>query len=281
MEEKFVGKIFIYFLCISFLLLTSGFHTMVAEAKEIGRPIGEMISRGEVKFESRENVWKDVEPSHFPIFQGVKIKIGKGDSAVTLADDSQIEVGSNSFLSFDRNDQIHLIQGTINFRFPSTAEVSVNVGNLTVMKYRSLHASKNPSAVQENGDTIGSISAHPNGLLTVKSLQGSLSVVNQDHVVLAALSPKDTVTIPSVTANSPSKVMVARAGETTSGPEASSPETEKKKRKSLDGGEFLGLTTETWFWIGFGLTLDAVIGVGIAIYENNKGGHHHYRPVCP
>jgi hypothetical protein len=240
---------------------------IVAEAREVGRPIGEMFSRGEVKFELRENVWKDVEPSHFPIFLGVKIKTEKGNSAVTLANDSQIEVESNSLLSFDRNDRIHLIQGTINFRFSSTAELSVNVGNLTVMKYRSLHASKNFLAVRENGDTIGSISAHPNGSLTVKSLQGSLSVVNQDHVVLAALSPEDTVTIPSVTANSPSKGMVALAGETGSG--------------SSSDGEFLGLSTETWFWIGFGLTCDAAIGAGVAIYENNTGHHHGFVPVCP
>ena len=267
MAGRLIRKTFIYSLSISLLLLTSGFHTMVAEAREVGRPIGEMFSRGEVKFESRENVWNDVEPSHFPIFLGAKIKTGKGDSAVTLADGGQIEVKSNSLLSFDRNDRIHLIQGAINFRFPSTAEVSVTVGNLTVMKYRSLHASKNPSAVRENGDTIGSISAHLNGSLIVKSLQGSLSVVNQDHVVLAALSPEDTVTIPSVTANSPSKVMVAEARETRSG--------------SSSGEEFLGLSKETWFWIGFGLACDAAIGAGVAIYENNEGHHHEYAPVCP
>ena len=261
-------KILVYFLCISFLLLTSGFHTMVGEAKEIGRPIGEMFSRGEVKFESRENVWKNVEPSHFPIFQGIKVKTEKGDSAVILLNDSQIEVRQNSLLSFDRNDQIHLIQGTIHFRLPSTAALIVNVGNLTVMKYGSLQASKNPSAVQGNGDTIGSISAHPNGSLTVRSLQGSLSVINQDHVVLAALSPKDTVTIPSVTANSPSKVMVAQAGGTRSG--------------SSSGDEFLGLSKNTWFWIGVAAAFDAAaVGLGIAIYENNKGHHRRVVPVCP
>ncbi len=63
---------------------------MVAEAKEIGRPVGEMVSRGEVKFESRESVWKNVEPSHFPIFQGAKIKTKKGGSIVTLTNDSQV-----------------------------------------------------------------------------------------------------------------------------------------------------------------------------------------------
>ncbi|MGZ3614074.1 MAG: hypothetical protein ACXU9X_09295 [Thermodesulfobacteriota bacterium] len=241
---------------------------MVEEAKGVVRPIGEMLSRGEVKFESRENVWKNVEPSQFPIFQGVKIKTEKGNAVVTLSNDSQIEVGQSSLLSFDRNDQIHLIQGTINFRFPSAAELSLKVGNFTVMKYRSLHASQNPSAVQENGDTIGSIFVHSNGSLTVKSLQGSLSVINQDHVVLATLSRKDVVTIPSVTANSPSKVMVAQAVETGGG--------------SSSGEDNSDLTKETWFWLVLGLVVvGGGIGAGIAIYENNKGHHHRPVPVCP
>ena len=267
MKERFVGKLFIYFLCISFLLLTNGFHTMVAKAKEINRPIGEMISRGDVKFESRENVWKNVQSSHFPIFEGVKIKIEKGASIIKLENNSQVEVGQNSLLSFDRNDQMRLIEGTVDFRFPPTAELSFKVEDLTVIKYRSLQASKNPAPVSPNSeDTIGSISVHPNGSITVKSIRGSLSIVNQEHVVLAALSSKDTVTIPSVAAKSPSKVMVARAG----GIESDS-----------SSGEFLGLSKWEWFWVATLVAFDAVaIGVGIAIYEHNKDDHHH-TPVCP
>ncbi|HMK52827.1 MAG TPA: hypothetical protein VK551_10015, partial [Thermodesulfobacteriota bacterium] len=123
MEKRFVlvHKLFIYFLCISFLLLTSGIHTMVAEAKEIGRPIGEMVSKGEVKFEARDKVWKNVDPSHFPIFQGVKIKTEKGTSILALADNCQIEVGENSLLTFDQSDRLHLVQGSIDFRIPATA----------------------------------------------------------------------------------------------------------------------------------------------------------------
>jgi hypothetical protein len=147
MKKGFVFKVFVYFLCVSFLLLANGFHRMIAEAKEMGRPLGEMVSRGEVKFESRKTVWKNVEPSQFPIFQGVKIKTEKGASLMTLEDNSQIEVGGNSLLSFDRNDQMRLTQGTINFRVPSIAELSFKVGDLTVIRSKSLQASKNPPAV--------------------------------------------------------------------------------------------------------------------------------------
>ncbi len=239
---------------------------MIAQAKEIDRPIGEMFSKGEVKFESRENVWKNVEPSQFPIFQGIKIKTAKGGSAVRLSNDSQIEVGQNSLLSFDRNDQIRLIQGTIHFRFPSTAELSFNVGNLSVMKYRSLHASKNPSAVQENGETIGSISVHPNGSVTVKSIQGDLSIMNQERAVLASLSSKDTVTIPSVAAKGPSKIMVAQAGETAAGG------TEAEK------WEFLGIST--WGWVGI-IGGAAAVGVIVGVSAGGGGGGGGGFPICP
>jgi len=260
--------IFVYFLCVSFLLLTSGFRTVVAEANGIGRPIGDMISRGEVKFEARENVWKNVEPSHFPIFQGIKIKTEKGDFAVTLSNDSQIEAGQDSLVFFDRDDQIRLIRGTVHFRFPSAAELRVKVGNLTVMKYQSLHASKNPSAVQENGETIGSISVHSNGAVTVKSIRGSLFIVNTEHVVLAALSSKDTVTIPSVAGKNPSKIMVAQAGDT------KADEDEGKKKK----WEFLGIST--WGWvaiIGGVAVVGAIAGVAAG---SGGGGGHAAAPVC-
>ncbi len=252
-------KIFVYFLCVSFLLLTSGFHMAVGEAKGIGRPVGEMISRGEVKFEARENVWKNVEPSSFPIFQGARIKTGKGTSIMTLENNSQIEVGQNSLFSFDRKDQIRLSQGTIHFRFPSTAELSFKVGDITVGRYSSLQASQNPSAVSSvREETIGSISVHPNGSITVSNTRGSLFVVNQERVVLAALSSKDTVTIPSVTVKAPPKTMVAQAGETTSAPEPES-------------WSFLGIGTWGWVAIIGGVAVVAAV-VGVAAGGGGGGG---------
>jgi len=267
MKRGFAFKAGMYFLCVSFLLLASEFHTIIAEAKDVGRPLGEMVSRGEVKFESRKSVWKDVEFSHFPIFPGVRIKTGMGTFLVTLEGHRQIEVGENSLLSFDRNDQMHLTQGTIDFRLPSTAELSFKVGNLTVIKSKSLQASKNPSAVSPNSEaTIGSISVHSNGGVTVISLEGSLSVLNQDRTVLVSLSPKDTVTLPSVTVNVPSNVMVAQASE--------------KSRDPAESSKFLGVPTWAWIAISMGLGVAAVAVIG---YTTTGGGDDDgaAAPVCP
>jgi hypothetical protein len=160
---------------------------------------------------------------------------------------------------------LHLAQGAVDFRLPPTAELSFKVGDLTVIKSTPLQASKNPSALSPTSEaTIGSISVHSNGAVTVKSLRGSLSVVDQERVVLAALSSKDTVTIPSVTGKSRSKVMVAQAGETTSTPEAES-------------AKFLGIGT--WGWVGIigGVVVVAAVVVVLAA-AGGGGGHDH---GCP
>jgi hypothetical protein len=257
MKRGFAFRALVYFLCVSFLLLANGFHTMMAEAQETGRPLGEMVSRGEVKFESRKTVWKPVELSQFPVFQGVRIKTEKGASLIMLEGNRQIEVGEDSLFSFDRNDQMRLAQGAIDFRIPSAAELSFKVGKLTVIQSKSLQASKNPSALSPNSEaTIGSISVHSNGAVTVKSLRGSLSVLNQERVVLAALSSKDTVTLPSIAAKGPSRVLVAQAGETTSAPEA-------------ETGKFLGIST--WGWVGI-IGGVAVIAAVVAVSAGGGGG---------
>jgi len=212
MKKRIIHKAFVYILSISFLLLMNGFPGMIANAKENSLPIGEMVSGGEVKFEARENFWRDVEPSHFPIFQGVKIKTGKGAAIIALSNNSQIEVGQNSILFFDPSDCLHLSQGSINFRIPYTAETSLKVGNLFFTKTRSLQASKNLSAgSSKDEEIIGSIFIHPNGSVTIKDIQGQLSILDQNHVVLAGLSSQDSITIPSATVKGESKDMVAQA----------------------------------------------------------------------
>jgi hypothetical protein len=238
---------------------------MVAEAKEMGRFLGEMVSAGEVKFESRKGVWKNVERSQFPIFPGMRIKTGKGASLVTLEGNRQIDVGEKSLLSFDRNDEIQLTQGSIHFRFPATAELSFKVGELTVIPSKSFRASKNPLPVSPKSEaTIGSISIHSNGAVTVKSLQGALSVLNQ-RVVLAALSSKDTVTLPSVTVKGPSNVRVAQAS--------------GKTRDPAESSKFLGVPT--WLWIATGMALGVAAVAVIGITTTGGDGDEAVVPVCP
>lgn len=262
MKKRLLGRVFIYFLCVCFLLMMDGFQIIGAEAKDKGIPIGEMVAKGEVKYEARENAWKEVESFHFPIFEGTKFKTEKGAAIITLSNNSQVEVGQSSLFSFDQNDQFILAQGNIEFRIPPSSEINFKAGNLSIMKSRALQATKNPSvSPTKDEDTMGSISIHSNGSVTIKNIQGRLSILNQDRVVLAALSSKDSITIPSITTVAPSKVMVAQA------PSQDSP--------AENGKGFLGLSTGAYMGIGVGLF--GTIGGALAISATSgKGG-----PSCP
>jgi hypothetical protein len=44
MKRGFAFKVWVYFLCVSFLLLANRFHTVIAEAEEMSRPLDEMVS---------------------------------------------------------------------------------------------------------------------------------------------------------------------------------------------------------------------------------------------
>lgn len=260
MERRFRFKVFIYFLCGSFLLMMSGFPGVFAEAKDKGVPVGEMVSKGEVKFEARENVWKGVEPSHFPLFQGTKIKTEKGLALVTLSNDSQIEVSPYSLFSAEQNDQFLLSQGSIEFRIPSTSEINFKVGNLSILKSRTLQAAKGFSvAPQSDEETIGSISIHGDGSVTVKSVKGKLTIMNQDQVVLAALSSKESITIPSTTVGVKPPVMVAQVAETV----------------AAGTGTIFGVSATTVVLVVAG----AAAVTGIAVGISSAGGGE--APVCP
>jgi hypothetical protein len=245
MKIGFALKAWVYFLCVSLLLLTSGFHTMVAEAKEISRPLGDMLSPGDAMFESKGGVWKNVEVFEFPIFPGVRIKTVENPSLVTLQGNRQIDVGKCSLFSFDRNGQMELTKGSIEFRVPVTTELSFKVGELTV-------TSKPVEA------TIGSISVHSDGAVTVRCFQGFLSVSNQERVVLAALSPENKVTLPS------GKVMVAQGDE-------------KTCEDGDEGRRFLGIPW--WIWAAGGVVIAAAIITVAATSGGGHGGSHEL--VCP
>jgi len=198
MKKGFVYKAFIYVLCVSLFLLMSGFHQLVAEGKEADLFVGRMVSRGEVKFEEGGNAWRDVEPSYFPILKGTKIRTEKGFALITLTNKIQIEMDQNGTLSFNQNDRLSLTKGGIKFRIPSTAAIDIRVGTLSVTPSRAYQASKSmTSAPSQPGETIGSILVHANGQVTVKSIQGNLTVLDQNHLVLAGLASKESLTLPS------------------------------------------------------------------------------------
>ncbi len=213
MRKEMGTKALVYFLCISFLLMMNGLTGMFAEAKERVLPVGEMVSDGVVKFEARENVWREVESSHFPIFQGTRMKTEKGMAVVTHSNNSQVEISPNSLFSFDQNDRFVLSQGGVAFRIPSGSEINFKVGNLSILKSRTFQATRGASVAPSiEEETVGSISVHANGSVTVKSLKGKLTLTNQDRVVLAALSSKDSITIPSMAVMGKPPVRVAQTG---------------------------------------------------------------------
>ena len=87
--------------------------------------------------------------------------------------------------------------------------------------------------------------------------------MNQDHVVLAALSSKDSVTIPSTTVGGKPPVMVAQVGET--GCRSAS-------RAETD----YGATTVIAVLAGAA----AIGGIAVAVSSRRWGGGEEV-PVCP
>lgn len=260
MRKGFIHKTFVHFLGISLFLLTSGFHQWVAEAKETDLFIGGMVSKGEVKFEERENSWQNVEPSYFPILKGTRIQTEKGFALIALTNKTRIEIDQNSLLSFGESDRLSLTKGHINFWIPSTVDIDLEAGNLSVTPSRAHHATKGMTPVRSQaGGTIGSIFIHANGQVTVKSIQGTLTILNQDHQVLAALSSKDSITIPSIHSDT---IKVAQADDEVT--------PEKAEKKGLG----------TWTWVAIGAGVVAAV-VGIAVGVGGGGGGDHEAPVCP
>ena len=260
MKNTAIHKTIALFLCFSFVLLTSGFSTLVAQAADRGYPLGEMVSRGKVLFEAREKVWKDVEPSSFPILQGVNFKTEEGNAIIALANNCQVEVGPGSRFFIDQGNQFHLMTGEVSFRIPSSSEMVFEVGTLSIIRSGAhLAASSNAfHASPKVEDTIGSIAIHPNGSVSLKTIQGHLSILNKARNVLASLSGKDAVTVPSVMVSEKDTTLVAQAGPTDQDQGTGSTGTGT-------GGTFLGLSGGTWMWIGIGaLALGAGIGVGVA-----------------
>jgi hypothetical protein len=272
-KGKFLYEKFIYFLCFSFLFSITDFPRISAEAKELALPIGEIVAKGGVKYEAKEKIWKNIESSQFPIFQKGKIRTEKGQGMITLANNCRLEIDQYTHLSFDQVDRLLLSQGKMSFRIPSGTEMTFKVGNLTVTKSKVLQAAKKPTAVPaKSEETIGSISLHSNGSVTVKTLQGSLSILNQDYVHLAALSSKESITIPSTLASGKARPMVAQAGEV---------KEVKGERKSAgdEEWEYLGLNAIEWIAVGYTAALVGVLAY--VFWPEGEKERVEQVPLCP
>jgi hypothetical protein len=269
MRNRFFFKAVVYILSFSFLFLTTGFSTLIADAANMDLPIGEMVSNGEVKVEVKQNVWKSVEPSTSSLFKGTKVRTDKGKAALSLANQGQIDIDQNSLLTLEQSDRVTLSQGQIKFQIPVSGDLEVKVGDLRITKFKTLLVAKDLTLVSpQKEETIGALSIHANGSIMVKSLQGPLSILNQDRVMLAAISSKESVTIPATSVKGASKTMVAQAGDPA--PQAGA---------GAEGAEFLGLGT--WTWIGIAGGVAVIGGIAAAAGGGGGGGGGGAVPICP
>ncbi len=262
MRNRISFQVFSLFLCVSFLLQVGGVPAILAEEKGKNFPIGEMVSRGEVQFEAGEKIWQKVEPSYFPIFEGLKIKTENGSAIISLKNDVQIEMGANTVLLFDRKDQIQLFQGHLNFRINSPEGISIRMGKITVANSPSRAASTAMVVSKKDAADIGAIRFPSNDSVTIRSIQGHFKVLNpQQGVTLASLSPKESLSLPAgILENPPNekseKMMLAQVGEITPAAEEST--------------TYLGLSA--WSWGAIGLGVLGLAGIGLAFAGGGGGG---------
>ncbi len=212
--------------------------------------------------EVREKVWKKVELGYFSIFPGSKIKTERGSAIIFLPNGNQVEMRPGTVLLAEGKDKIRLLQGQISFRIGSPESLSMKVGNLKVTKTPPLQVASAGMIVSSKNDAaIGTISAAPNGSVTIQNNEGHFIVSNQQQSILASLSPKESLRVPSTIVESPSKektqdIKVAQIGQL--------PPVEEAKEK------YWGLPW--WAWAAIGVGALAVGGVAIAASGGGGGG---------
>ena len=264
MKKGLIFKLIVYFLCVSLLLLMNEFPRIIAEANQ-NIPVGQMVSRGEVKFEVKENTWEKVE-TPFPVFEGMKIRTEKGEAVLVLAEKTRLEIGSDSLFYFDQRDQFNLLRGKINFRIQPDVQLRFKVGSLWINKSYPLQTAIGPSVgLAKDKEFTGSILMHSTGSVTVRTIQGSASVTNGDGTLLTSLSTGESITLPSVVVSSKSPIMMANA-----------------EPKGTEGPEEDGLLSKWETWLGIAAAV-VIVGVTAALVISASGsGHdHHEAPVCP
>ncbi len=173
---------------------------LIGAGRETGReldlPIGTIISQGNVKIEVRDKVWRMLEPSYSPILKGKKMKIENGSARISLSNNSLIEASPNSLLSFEDEGQLDLLQGGIHFKIPATAQMNFKIGALSVRKPHRLTSQKGlTTALIREEESEGFLVLHPDGSLRVRSVQGSLSILDHENRLLTTLSSNESITI--------------------------------------------------------------------------------------
>lgn len=266
MRDKVI-KIFCWYLCLHQVLIWGGFLPRSGWAKDKNPPIGEIIIRGEVQFEAKEKIWKNIDFSYFPLFPGMKIKTKNGFANIFLKSQSHLELSKETLVLIENVDKLHLLQGKIEFRIPGPADLNLQVGKITVLKTPFRQVAKGFNSFR-GGEALGTIIVHPQGSVTIKNLQGNISILDQNQQVLAALSPKDSLTIPAIlTHKAPEEkirpVKIAQVGE-----EEIVAEPEK----------YAGISAKTWGIIG----LAALGATGVLIAAGGGGGGGGGgAPACP
>ncbi|MBP1717170.1 MAG: hypothetical protein H6Q43_608 [Deltaproteobacteria bacterium] len=281
MRHGIVFKGFTCFVCLLFFLFTGGFFPLHAEGTAGTLSMGRMISRGSVEFKFGEKAWAKADPASFPIFPAMTIKTEKGTAAISFGDRNQIEVGPKSILAFERKDQIRLSEGSIEFRISPHKGLNFCAGKLIVVASLPLQAGKISPPVSGIEQVLGSLTVHPGGAVTIQANQGHLRVLSQERIVMAVISSKESLTIPSAIAEKDSEGMnsrekIAQVGEeepaaSKEGKEEPGPERVKKSE---------GLSTGSWVAIGLGaLALGGLVAA--AAGGGGGGGSSSPPPACP
>jgi hypothetical protein len=264
MKRNWTFTLFIYALCFSFLWMVTTCPLMAAEKQNL--PIGELLFKGDLKVETSKNTWNKAVGGSLPVFLGTNLKTEKGTASIYLNDGSRIGINGNSLFYLDQEATFILSQGNIDFYIPATSELKIQAGNVLISRGSSLQAGKDlVLASKESQEIMGTAFIHPNGNVMVKSFQGRLSLMNRQHVVLADLSPRDSVTIPAK-ADGTAQVAQTSPNVAAEGTGAGA---------STEG--FLGLSSMTWVGIGAAAVVTGV-GVGIAV---SGGGGSSSSPACP
>jgi len=165
--------------------------------REMDFPVGTVISQGNVKMEVKDKVWRTLESLYAPILKGKKLKIENETARISLSNNSLIEVNQKSLLSFEHEGQLNLLEGGVHFKIPAAAQMNFKIGVLSVVKPHPLTAQKGLTAVPiREEETEGSLLLHQDGSLTVRSVQGSLSILDRENRVLTTTSSNRPITIP-------------------------------------------------------------------------------------